>query len=133
MDDRIVKFLSQMHLLSLSVIFQNCPYAASCFYAFDSEKFLLIVAGSLDSVHTKAGLDSEVAGTIALDTKIVGKIKGVQFKGRMVKADKESEKIYFKRFAYAALMKPEIFAIELKFVKFTCNTLGFGKKLIWTR
>ncbi|WP_170020732.1 hypothetical protein [Campylobacter sp. RM16190] len=134
MDERILKFISRMHLLSLAVISDAKPYAASCFYAFDRENFSLIVAGDDKTTHIKAlEISSEVAGTIALDTKIVGNIKGVQFKGMMRRANESESKIYFKRFPYALAMRPEIFTIKLTWVKFTHNALGFGKKIEWNR
>ena len=122
-----------MHLLTLCVIVDDAPYCASCFYALDSENLTLIVAGSKATTHIKA-LEScsRVAGTIALDTKIVGKIEGVQFKGMMRESDENERKIYFKRFPYALAMNPEIYAINLHWIKFTCNSLGFGKKIEWS-
>ncbi|QCD51950.1 hypothetical protein [Campylobacter sp. RM16192] len=134
MDERILNFISKMHLLSLAVISEAKPYAASCFYAFDSENFSLIVAGDDKTTHIKAlEISSEVAGTIALDTKIVGKIEGVQFRGVMSKASEDERKIYFKRFPYALAMRPQIYAISLQWIKFTHNALGFGKKIEWSR
>ncbi|QKF91574.1 hypothetical protein [Campylobacter sp. CCUG 57310] len=134
MDERILKFISKMHLLSLAVISEAKPYAASCFYAFDRENFSLIVAGDDKTTHIKAlEISSEVAGTIALDTKIVGNIKGVQFKGVMSNASEDERKIYFKRFPYALAMNPQIYAINLNWIKFTNNALSFGKKIEWSR
>ena len=135
LDLRIVKFIKKMHLLSLSVIGEDgLPYPASCFYAFDERDLALIVAGSSDTSHIRA-LDRccDVAGTIALDTKIVGKIEGVQFRAKMSVANDRERDLYFKRFFYALAMKPEIWALELSWIKFTSNTLGFGKKIVWTR
>lgn len=134
MDEKIVKFIKKMHLLSLAVISESKPYCASCFYAFDSENLSLIVAGGSESRHIKAlEICGEVSGTIALDTKIVGKIEGVQFIGVMKKATADEKKIYFKRFPYALAMNPEIYSINLTWIKFTHNALGFGKKIEWSR
>lgn len=133
MDSKITKFIHKMHLLSLAVVSENIPYAASCFYAFDEQSLALIVAGSSQTKHINAGLNSVVAGTIALDTKIIAKIEGVQFVGECQISSQDQRQIYFKKFPYAIAMNPEIFSINLNFVKFTSNTLGFGKKLIWQK
>ncbi|MBR8463519.1 hypothetical protein KDD93_02905 [Campylobacter sp. faydin G-24] len=134
MDKNIIKFIKKMHLVSVAVISEDIPYAFSCFYAFDEDRLNLLVASSSTTTHIKAlAQNPEVGGTIALDTKIVGKIEGIQLRGTMQKANEQMSKIYFKRYPYALAMKPEIWCISLKWIKFTSNTLGFGKKLIWER
>ncbi|MCD8212877.1 MAG: hypothetical protein LUC34_02290 [Campylobacter sp.] len=134
-DSRILKFINKMHLLSLCVIDEcGLPYPASCFYAFDELNLALIVAASSKTKHIKAlKQNNNVAGTIALDTKIVGKIEGLQFRAKMIAADERERNLYFRRFFYAVAMKPEIWSIKLEWIKFTDNTLGFGKKIIWNR
>lgn len=135
MDDKILNFINKMHLLSLAVIDEeNLPHCASSFYAFDEQNLALLVAGDSKTKHIKA-LDKNdtVAGTIVLDTKIVGKIEGLQFIAKMSEATKPQREIYFKKYFYALAMNPQIWSIELRWVKFTSNTLGFGKKLIWNK
>ena len=135
MDERIVKFLKKMHLASLCVIDEDGqPYAFSAFCAFDEISFSLLLASSHESSHIKFLKNSKlVAGTIALDTKIVGKIEGVQFQGVMQEADNNERELYFNKFFYARAMTPEIWCVCLEKVKFTSNTLGFGKKIHWQK
>ena len=135
MDERIVKFLKKMHLASLCVVDDDSqPYAFSAFYTFDEVKFNLLIASSSSSSHIKFLKNSKlVAGTVALDTKIVGKIEGVQFQGVMKEAEDNERELYFNKFFYAKAMNPEIWCISLEKVKFTSNTLGFGKKIGWQR
>jgi len=135
MDERIVKFLKKMHLASVCTIDDDGqPYAFSAFYAFDEVNFSLLLASSDESSHVKFLKNSKlVAGTIALDTKIIGKIEGVQFQGAMSEASTSEQEIYFKRFFYAKAMNPKIWSISLENVKFTSNTLGFGKKIFWQK
>lgn len=135
MDERIVKFLKKMHLASVCAIDDDGqPYAFSAFYAFDELNFTLLLASSDESSHVKFLKNSKlVAGTVALDTKIVGKIEGVQFQGVMREASESGREIYFKRFFYAKAMDPKIWSISLEKVKFTSNTLGFGKKIFWQK
>ena len=124
-----------MHLVSVCVIDdEGQPYAFSAFYAFDEFKFSLLLASSDETSHIKFLKNSKlVAGTVALDTKIVGKIEGVQFQGVMREASANEREIYFKRFFYAKAMDPKIWSISLEKVKFTSNTLGFGKKIFWQK
>ena len=135
MDERIVKFLKKMHLASVCTIDdEGQPYAFSAFYAFDEISFNLLLASSNESSHVKFLKNSKlVAGTVALDTKIVGKIEGVQFQGVMSEASTSEQEIYFKRFFYAKAMDAKIWSISLEKVKFTSNTLGFGKKIFWQK
>ena len=135
MDERIVKFLKKMHLASVCAIDdEGQPYAFSAFYAFDEVKFSLLLASSEKTSHIKFLKNSKlVAGTVALDTKIVGKIEGVQFRALAAPATAQQSKIYFARFPYALAMNPSLYALSLSWVKFTHNALGFGKKLIWQR
>ncbi|WP_103583102.1 pyridoxamine 5'-phosphate oxidase family protein [Campylobacter concisus] len=135
MDERIVKFLKKMHLASVCTIDDDGqPYAFSAFYAFDELNFSLLLASSDESSHVKFLKNSKlVAGTVALDTKIVGKIEGVQFQGVMREASVSEREIYFKRFFYAKTMDPKIWCINLEKLKFTSNVLGFGKKIKWER
>ena len=79
-------------------------------------------------------MDKRVAGTIAQETKVVGKIQGVQFTGEIFFVEDEAQRaLYLKRFPYARSMNPTLWKIELAGMKMTANTLGFGKKLIWNR
>lgn len=66
---------------------------------------------------------------MALETKLIGKIQGVQFTGMFREATEVEKKAYFKRFPYALAMQPVLWGIEITYLKFTDNTLGFGKKL----
>ena len=134
MNEKILKFIRKMHLLSLAVLDEGKPYCASCFYAFDEENLAFIVAGGEQSAHVKAFLAEPcVAGTVALDTKVVGKIEGVQFRAIAAPATVQQRKIYLARFPYALAMNPSLYALSLSWVKYTYNSLGFGKKLIWQR
>jgi uncharacterized protein YhbP (UPF0306 family) len=74
-----------------------------------------------------------VAGTVALETKTVGKIQGIQFAGVMEQCPEDLKKLYFETFPYARVMNPTLWSIRLDEVKMTDNTLGFGKKVTWKR
>jgi uncharacterized protein YhbP (UPF0306 family) len=78
-----------------------------------------------------------VAGSIALETKEVSKIQGVQLLGTIQELKGEDLKIakekYIKTFSYAANMDVHLWAMPLNFIKMTHNKLGFGNKLIWEK
>ena len=135
MDEAITAFLTKHHLLTLCTCKANIPYAASCFYAFRKESATFVIA--TDVTKTRHGLEAveneHVAGSVALETKMVGKIQGVQFTGRFREANEAEKKAYLKRFPYAIAMSPELWSIEIQYLKFTNNTLGFGKKLEFFR
>ncbi|MEJ2373224.1 MAG: hypothetical protein P8Y16_05450, partial [Sulfurimonas sp.] len=69
---------------------------------------------------------------ILLETKEIGKIQGLQFRGIFRKnEDKELSKLYFKTFPYALALQPKLWIIDVDYFKLTDNRLGFGKKIIW--
>ena len=72
-----------------------------------------------------------VAASVVLETKVVGRVEGLQLCGKAARADEAARRAYLRRFPYAALAELTLWAIAPDFMKFTDNTLGFGKKLIW--
>ena len=132
--DKFGDFLSKMKLLSLAVLRDNLPYCFSAFYAYDTQNKELIISSSSDTQHIKAIFSNRhVSGTIALDTKFVARIKGIQFTGQIRSADERAATLYLKRFPFARAMEAEFYTIRLDWMKLTDNTLTFGKKLIWER
>ncbi|MEI8204064.1 MAG: pyridoxamine 5'-phosphate oxidase family protein [Bacteroidota bacterium] len=134
----IIKFIHQHHLLSLATTENNIPWCASCFYVFDNEKQQFIITSDLETRHAKEALEQPVvAGTIALETAVIGKIRGIQFAGSIyqpVGKELNAAKVhYLKKFPYAVLMKTHIWIINAEIIKFTDNRLGFGKKILWRR
>ncbi|MBQ2142880.1 MAG: hypothetical protein II204_06980, partial [Alistipes sp.] len=75
--------------------------------------------------------NSSVALSIVLETRIVGRVQGLQATGRALRGDDEARKCYIKRFPYAAAADLELWMVEPTMMKLTDNTLGFGKKLVW--
>lgn len=131
--NKIEVFLSKHHVLTLATSNEKELSACNLFYVFDKSKHSFVVASSEDTTHIQnIQKNPFVAGTVVLETKIVGKIEGVQFRGEFLALeDKELEKLYFKKFPYALAMKPKLWQIKVEYFKLTDNTLGFGKKLIW--
>lgn len=137
-DSRIVDFINQHHVLTLATCSENQPYCAHCFYAYLPDENMLVFTSDQDTRHGTQALENpQVAGGIALETKTIGKIQGLQFCGKAMLAEgellKKAKKAYLKAFPYAALMKTTLWAVQLTFLKMTHNRLGFGKKLIWEK
>ncbi len=132
--EKIAAFIERHHLLSLATNGERL-WCCSMFYAFDPEAVAFVVASDESTEHMRNIRGNEnVAGAVALETKTVGKIQGIQFAGRMLQAsDEEARRLYFGRFPYARAMHPTLWRIELDEVKMTDNTLGFGKKITWKR
>jgi len=78
-----------------------------------------------------------VAGSIALESKVVGKLQGIQLEGKLKEADgellNEIKAAYIKRFPFALLIDTKLWFLELTTMKMTDNLLGFGTKLHWKR
>lgn len=132
-DKRIVDFIKRHHVLTLATV--SCegePYCAACFYAYDKERNRLIFTSDDTTTHAQQMLQNRsVACGITLETRIVGKVQGVQICGIAERGDDTDKATYIKRFPYAAVAPLNIWAVEPTFIKLTDNTLGFGKKLIW--
>jgi hypothetical protein len=105
------------------------------FFAYDEQEIAFIVASDPITEHMNNIVKNiNVAGTVALETKTVGKIQGIQFAGTISLAENtRSKDLYWERFPYARLMNPTLWIIRLDEIKMTDNTLGFGKKMSWNR
>jgi uncharacterized protein len=144
MEQRIIEFIGEHHLLSFAAAGGGDIWCASLFYAFDEKIPAFIITSDAHTRHIKLALENlhpdnssqaVVAGTIALETEKIGMIRGLQFKAILKKADSslfnEHRLLYLKRFPYAVLKGGELWVLELEEVKFTDNRLGFGSKLHW--
>jgi len=137
-DNQILEFIFDHHVLTLATTSNNQPWCCSCFYAYLKEENLFVFTSDLDTRHGKeAILNQNVAANIVLETKTVGKIQGLQIEGILrIPEDgieKKVKKAYLKRFPYAALMKTKLWILTPGQMKMTDNRLGFGKKLIWSK
>lgn len=133
MDERFVKFIKKHHVLTLATVNgEGMPYVANCFYAYDAKRNLFIFTSDLTTRHgAEMAADDRVALSIVLETRVVGRVQGLQIVGRAEHGDDEARKCYIKRFPYAAMADLEIWMVAPTMMKLTDNTLGFGKKLIW--
>ena len=134
---RIKSLFRRHHLLSIATVSENGPWCASCFYAWDEENNTLVITTDPVTRHgTEFRTNPQVAGTIALETKRIGRIRGAQFTGIISEpAGNELSRaraVYLKRFPFAALTEIHLWIINLDHIKLTDNRLGVGKKIIWS-
>lgn len=132
---KIVAFIRKHHVMSLATNYKNELSVCSLFYTYNEERNIFIVASSRDTEHIRHILkDSKIAGNILLETKTVGEIKGLQFKGQCYEIEEKLLKLeYFKAYPYALALNPTLWKIEIESFKLTDNALGFGKKILWSR
>ena len=135
---RIISLLRRHHVLSIATVSERGPWCASCFYAWDEENNTLVVTTDPATRHgAEFRSNPSVAGTIALETKRVGRIRGAQFTGIVSEPTdeelKRARRIYLKRFPYAILIELHLWIITPDYIKLTDNRMGFGKKILWDR
>ena len=134
-EKKITSFIARHHVLTLATATADgMPYCAACFYAYDKERNVIVFTTDDTTTHGQQMIaNANVACAINLETRVVGKVQGLQICGVVRRGDEQDKSTYLKRFPYAAVAPLNIWAIEPSFMKLTDNTLGFGKKLIWTR
>lgn len=132
-EERIVKFIAKHHVLSLATCDDmGNPYIATCFYAYDKERNIFIFTSDDNTRHAQQMTNRHnVALGIQLETRIVGRIQGLQVCGIAERGDEKAKMRYIKRFPYAAVAPLSLWMVRPTMMKLTDNTLGFGKKLIW--
>lgn len=137
-DERIKKFFRKHHVLTIATSTDAGPWCANCFYVYLEEENALVFTTGPETRHGKEFLvNKHVAGSVVLETRIIGMIRGIQFRGIVSEPEGElaakSKRAYLKRFPVAMLMDTHLWVVQLTYVKMTDNRLGFGKKLIWER
>ena len=122
--------------MSNATISEQGPRCATCFYALDEENNTLVITTDPATRHgAEFRSNPRIAGTIALETMRVGRIRGAQFTGTVTEPAgddlRRAKNIYLRRFPYAALADLHLWIIRLNYIKLTDNRLGFGKKIFW--
>ena len=135
-DKRIVKFFRKHNVLTIATTVANDPWCANCFYVYLEEENALVFTTDVKTRHGQEFLKNpKVAGSIVLETLVIGKIRGIQFQGIVSEPEEElaaiSRMAYLRRFPVAMLMDTHLWVVRLTHIKMTDNRLGFGKKLVW--
>ncbi|MGU9867306.1 YhbP family protein [Kluyvera ascorbata] len=134
----ISKWLAKQHVVSWCVAKEGELWCANAFYVYDAQRVAFYLLSEETTRHGQmTGQQAPVAGTINGQPKTVALIRGVQFKGeiRLLSGDEADEKraLYVKRFPVARMLSAPVWELRLDELKFTDNTLGFGKKMHWLR
>ena len=132
----IIRFFKKHHVLTIATAVSNEPWCANCFYVYLEEENSLVFTTDPDTRHGQEFIRNPlVAGSVVLETRIIGKIRGIQFQGIVSEpTDKllqKAKSAYLKRFPVAILMETHLWIVDLTYIKMTDNRLGFGKKMIW--
>jgi uncharacterized protein YhbP (UPF0306 family) len=137
-DERMLDLIREHHIFTLAVTQDLQPWCATCFYVYHEDRNLFIFTSEEDTRHIRNAVESGnflTAGAIALETKMIGKIRGIQFSGIMHKLEGEelklAKKMYLKKFPIARFSTLFLWGINPEIIKMTDNRLGFGKKLYW--
>jgi len=136
-DSRIIRFFRKHHVLTIATSVENEPWCANCFYVYMEEENSLVFTTGNETRHGQEFFkNSLVAGSVVLETMVIGKIRGIQFQGIVSEPEGDllstARSRYLKRFPVAALMDTRLWVVKLSYIKMTDNRLGFGKKLIWS-
>lgn len=134
----IHRWLAKQHVVTWCVASEGELWCANAFYHYDPQKVAFYVMSEDRTRHAQmSGPRAPVAGTVNGQPKTVALIRGVQFKGeirRLEGAESEAARErYNRRFPVARALSAPVWEISLDEIKFTDNTLGFGKKLHWLR
>ena len=136
MDERIIKFIGKHHVLTVASCVNEKPWTAHCFYAYMEKENSFVFTTDDDTRHGREfEINPYVAGSVVLETKVIGKIRGLQFEGVVSKPGevlyKKVKKVYLERFPVAMLMDTNLWILKITHAKMTDNRLGFGTKLTW--
>lgn len=139
MNEQIKKFILEQTCASICCAdTTGKPYCFSCFYAFYVQNGFLYYKSSPDTRHSQIILQHPlVAGTILPNKLNKLHIRGLQFEGEVLpftSSDaKEAASHYYNTYPLARAVGGEIWTIQINSIKYTDNSLGFGKKIAWQR
>lgn len=122
--------------MTVATVAGGKPWCAHVFYAWLPDENLFVITTDGKTRHgAEMEANAAVAAGIALETRTVGRLQGIQIEGAVRKADgaelDAARRAYLKRFPYAVVAELSLWVLEPSQMKLTDNTLGFGKKLVW--
>lgn len=134
----ISRWLAKQHVVTWCVHQEGELWCANAFYYYDPDRVAFYLLSEEKTRHAQmSGPKAPVAGTVNGQPKNVALIRGIQFKGEIRRLEGEESTLmrnrYTCRFPMALAMSAPVWEIRLDELKFTDNTLGFGKKIHWLR
>lgn len=143
-DERILRFIGRHRVMTLATADEVGElWCCNLFYATlaPSDEFpggALVFTSPVATRHAAMfATQPRVAGSVVLESKVVGRLQGLQLQGTVLAAASSAEltekarNAYLKRFPFAAIMLSDLWVLRLSRLKYTDNTLGFGTKLHW--
>lgn len=135
-DKRISEFIAEHHVMNIATVENNQPYIAHCYYVFLEEENAFVFTSDKETKHAQQFIKNKnLAAGIALETKTIGKIRGLQITGIVEEAEghwlSKSKKVYLKAYPFALLHLETMWILHVNFFKLTDNRLGFGTKIYW--
>ncbi len=136
-DKRIIDFIESHHVLTLATSCKDEPWCANCFYVYLPARNSFIFTSDSKSRHiSDIAHNCFVGASIVLETRTVGRIQGLQLQGVVTRVDAadraEAKRAYIREYPYAVMADLTLWQLDVSLLKFTDNTLGFGKKLLWS-
>lgn len=134
----INRWLAKQHVVSWCVSREDELWCATAFYLYEPQRVAFYLLSEAHTRHAQLSGDrARVAGTVNGQPKNVALIRGLQFSGEILRLKEEESAVpraqYKRRFPVAHVLSAPMWEIRLNELKFTDNTLGFGKKFHWTR
>lgn len=138
MDQEIAAFIAGQKVATVACASENIPYCFNCYYSFMEQEGLLVYKSSFGTHHEDLlSRNKRVAGTIIPEEISVATIRGIQFEGVLLDDQLDlsikASSSYYLRYPFAMAMPGKIYVLEIRHIKFTDNTRGFGFKQEWTR
>jgi uncharacterized protein YhbP (UPF0306 family) len=134
----INRWLAKQHVVTWCVAKEGELWCANAFYIYDPQAVAFYVLSEDKTRHSQmTGSHALVAGTVNGQPRSVALIRGVQFSGEIKRLEEAESAVlrerYNRRFPIARALSAPMWEIRLREIKFTDNTLGFGKKFHWLR
>ncbi len=71
LDNKVVRFIKQHHVLTLATSKDNKSYCANCFYVYVEDENILVFTSDMDTKHAQDAIEQNyVSGSIVLETNI---------------------------------------------------------------
>ena len=128
-------FINQHHVLMMATSQDDVLSSCSLFYSFLEDEACFVFASDDATEHIQNILENpDVSAVIHYETKEIEHIKGIQIKGTVEEAAARHTHLYLLEYPYAAKIKQKsIWKLKITELKYTDNSLGFGKKELWKR
>ena len=120
-EKRITDFIRKHHVLTLATCVENNPWCANCFYVWLEDENCFVFTSDDATKHVQdVNENPKVAGSVVLETNVVGKIQGIQFRGEMKVPEgslaEKAKSAYLKRFPFAILMKTNLWILRVDYI-----------------